>query len=243
MNLGIESETVEFKKSTGKLKEGVESIASILNKHGHGTLYFGVRPNGDVCGQEVAESTLHQISQAIGSSIEPRITPQIEVLEDDGRNYVCIQFHGDEAPYACKGTYRIRTADEDVIMAAAQIESAMAKRIETKDPWDGRTSRRPISDVDEDALRAYVMRGNGKGRIPFEFTTTEDVLSRLDLLRDGKLTNAADVLFCPSKTIGLKMGILATHTRTSPRHSTDQGISSRTERAFPASRSFAPRLA
>ena len=214
MNLGIENETTEFKKSTGELKEGVESIASILNKHGHGTLYFGVKPNGGVCGQEVAESTLRQISQAIGSSIEPRITPQIEVLKDDDRSYVCIQFHGDEAPYACKGTYRIRTADEDIIMTAAQIESAMAKRIEAKDPWDGRTSRRPIADVDEVVLRAYVKRGNDKGRIPFEFTTTEDVLSRLNLLRDGSLTNAADVLFCPSKAIGLKMGILAAHTRT-----------------------------
>lgn len=123
-------------------------------------------------------------------------------------------FQSSEAPYACKGTYRIRTADEDIIMTAAQIEAAMAVRIEAKDPWDGRMPGRPISDVDEETLRAYVKRGNAKGRIPFEFTAAEDVLSRLGLLRDDGLTNATDALFCPSKVIRLKMGILATHSRT-----------------------------
>lgn len=37
----MESETVEHKKSTSELKEGVSSIAAILNKHKAGELYFG----------------------------------------------------------------------------------------------------------------------------------------------------------------------------------------------------------
>ena len=45
MNLGIETETLEFKKSTGELKEAVQSICAILNKHQHGELYFGVKPD------------------------------------------------------------------------------------------------------------------------------------------------------------------------------------------------------
>ena len=35
MNLGIESETLEFKKTTGELEKAVDDIASMLNKHGH----------------------------------------------------------------------------------------------------------------------------------------------------------------------------------------------------------------
>lgn len=50
MNLGKETETLEFKKTTGEMKEAMVSITSILNKHGIGTLYFGVKPNGDVVG-------------------------------------------------------------------------------------------------------------------------------------------------------------------------------------------------
>lgn len=36
MNLGKENETIEFKKSTGKLKEAMNDICAILNKHGEG---------------------------------------------------------------------------------------------------------------------------------------------------------------------------------------------------------------
>ena len=43
MNLGIESEKIEFKKSTSELIEGVISISAMLNKHGEGMVYFGVK--------------------------------------------------------------------------------------------------------------------------------------------------------------------------------------------------------
>ena len=54
MNLGKETETLEFKKTTGELKSAMISISSILNKHGVGTLYFGVKPNGEVVGQDIS---------------------------------------------------------------------------------------------------------------------------------------------------------------------------------------------
>lgn len=46
MNLEIETETLEFKKSTGELKEAMNSISAILNKHQQGEIYFGVKPDG-----------------------------------------------------------------------------------------------------------------------------------------------------------------------------------------------------
>lgn len=215
MNLGMETEQVEFKRSTAELKEGIASIVSILNKHGGGTLYFGVKPNGDVVGQDVAESTLREISQAVGNSIEPRITPSIEVRGDgEGRSYIVVEFSGKDAPYACKGMYRVRTADEDVTMTAEQLERLIASRMNRKAPWDRRPSHRSLEDVDEDVLRAYVERGNKCGRIPFSFSNAIDVLGRLGLLVDGRLSNAADVLFCPSVAVQLKMGILESHSRT-----------------------------
>lgn len=61
MNLGSESEFVEFKKSTGEHKEALQAISAMLNKHGRGDLYFGVRDNGDVIGQMVSDSTVKQI--------------------------------------------------------------------------------------------------------------------------------------------------------------------------------------
>ena len=48
MIIGTESETVEFKQTTGEKKEAMESISAILNKHCRGTLYFGVDNSGFV---------------------------------------------------------------------------------------------------------------------------------------------------------------------------------------------------
>ncbi len=77
-NIGDETEQVEFKKSTGELKEAVISIAAILSKHGSGDLYFGVKNNGDVIGQEISDKTTREISQAIGNHLRPVIYPEIK---------------------------------------------------------------------------------------------------------------------------------------------------------------------
>lgn len=74
MNLGKESETVEHKRSTSELREGMESAASILNKHGRGALHFGARPSdSEVVGQDVSEKTLRDVSQAFSNRIDPRV--------------------------------------------------------------------------------------------------------------------------------------------------------------------------
>ena len=82
-------------------------------------------------------------------------------------------------------------------------------------PWDEWESDRPILDIDEEELRAFVSRGNACGRIEEPFASVEATLEGLGLLRGDHLTNAAEVLFCTSRDVELKMGILATHARTS----------------------------
>lgn len=65
MRLGIEGESLEFKKSTAQLSKAMNDVASILNKSGSGILYFGVPPDGEVAGQEVNASTLNDVAETI----------------------------------------------------------------------------------------------------------------------------------------------------------------------------------
>lgn len=62
-----ESETLELKRSTSGMKEAIISIVSILNKHQEGKLYFGIRKNGKVIGQQISDKTIRDISQAISN--------------------------------------------------------------------------------------------------------------------------------------------------------------------------------
>lgn len=94
MKFDLESETLEFKKSTSELKEACISIGAILNKHGVGTLYFGIKPDGTVIGQNVSESTLRDVSRAIYESIHPQIYPVIDKVALEDKAVIKVEFNG-----------------------------------------------------------------------------------------------------------------------------------------------------
>ena len=217
MNLGPETEYVEHKKSTGEHREACESIASMLNRHGRGIVYFGVRNDGEVLGQDVSDATIRDLGEEIERKISPKVRPAIDTLPVEGsdRQYIRVDFSGSDAPYSCDGRYRVRVNDRDVLMTPDELERAFAERANRLHPWDERPSERPVSDVNEATLRAFVERGRERGRISFEYEDAFRTLARLGLLTaDGGLTNAADVLFCESRYVQLKAGLFANERRT-----------------------------
>ena len=87
MNLGFEDEYQEFKEGLGQLDKGLKSITSMLNKHGHATVYFGVDDNGNICGLSIGKNSLMDIRNRIRDKIEPRIYADIQELTDEnGKN-------------------------------------------------------------------------------------------------------------------------------------------------------------
>ena len=147
MNLGRENETLEFKKSTGELKEAVISIASILNKHQKGELYFGVKPDGTPAGQDVSEKTLREISQAIAAHIEPKIFPEISTVVFDGHECVLVRFEGYNTPYFAYDVARIRVADEDRVMSQPELVRYLQQKDNVESAWERTVSDYPVSDV------------------------------------------------------------------------------------------------
>jgi len=162
-SLGTETEQIEFKKSTGELKEGVISIAAILNKHGSGKLYFGVKNDGTVIGQEVNDTTLRTISQAIGSHIHPTIYPTVTQERHGEKTVVLVSFYGNRRPYLAYNIPRIRVADEDLIMEQTVYEEIIRNRENISLSWESQPSKYKISDIDRET---FSHRRNGlAGRI------------------------------------------------------------------------------
>ena len=123
MNLGSETEVIEFKKSSSELKEGIISLSSMLNKHGEATLYFGIKNDGTVMGQEIGDNTLRNISQGIANHIKPQIIPTISVILMDHKNIIKVEARGNEVPYSAYGKYYVRSADEDRELSPNQLKS------------------------------------------------------------------------------------------------------------------------
>ena len=198
MKIGKESEKLEFKRSTAEFREGVISIAAMLNKHGGGELYFGVRNDGSPMGMDISEKTLRDISQAIANHLEPKIYPKINEVFIDEKSCAHIEFAGEESPYYAYNRAYIRVADEDRVLSPAELENYILKKNTGRDTWDSDVYDKTAGDVGEDVLREYLERANSAGRIDSTYTTKEDILNKLYLTDSGKLRNAAYVLFAGS---------------------------------------------
>ena len=68
-----ESETTEFKETTGKRREAAQTLCAMLNHHG-GCVIFGVTPNGQVAGQQVSDKTIEEVVAEI-RMIDPPAFP------------------------------------------------------------------------------------------------------------------------------------------------------------------------
>ena len=214
-SIGAETEQIEFKKSTGELKEAVISIASILNKHGSGKLYFGVKNNGEVIGQEISENTLRDVSQAISYHIKPAIYPEIAVKTYGKLKVICVKFDGNRAPYLAYNIPRIRVADEDKVMDQETYDELLSRRGNTLKSWELQVSEYTLNDIVETDFKSYLKKAKEVGRIDFESDEPAVVMDKLELLaKDGvHLLNAGAVLFCPSSMNDVQMAKFATNVK------------------------------
>ena len=71
-----ESETLEFKTTTGQRGEAAKTMCAMLNTRG-GYVLFGVTPEGRVIGQQVGGKTIEDVSAEI-RRIDPPAFPAIE---------------------------------------------------------------------------------------------------------------------------------------------------------------------
>lgn len=214
---GMENEQIEYKKSTGELKEGIISMVAILNKHGSGKLYFGVKNDGTVIGQDVSDGTLRTISQTIKNNVTPTIFPEISIKElPSGKALICVRFEGDRQPYLAYKIPRIRIADEDLEMDQDTYAEMLIDRNSEKYSWENQTSRYTVADIDMEDFKSYLNKARSVERITFENDDPESVMEKLELMSDDgvHLLNAGAALFCDVSTNDVQMAKFATDVKT-----------------------------
>jgi ATP-dependent DNA helicase RecG len=212
-SLGSETEQLEFKTSTGELKEAVISIAAILNKHGMGKLYFGVKNDGTVVGQEINDTTLRAVSQAISNHLRPAIYPTIVKKQIGRRKVVLVEFEGNQQPYLAYNIPRIRVADQDLVMEQPKYEKLLRQRDNIIYSWESQRSKYKISDIDPKILNNYLQKAKEVGRITFDNEQPEEVLTKLELTDGEWLLNAGAALFVSSGINELQMAKFASDER------------------------------
>ena len=94
--VGDESRTLELKKTTGELKDGMHTACAFLNTDG-GWLIFGITPKSlKIIGQEVTDNTQQEIAQAL-AGLEPMVDVKVEyvdVPDYPGKKVIAMHFDG-----------------------------------------------------------------------------------------------------------------------------------------------------
>ncbi len=127
MNLGYQSETMEYSQSLAQLRKGMIDITAILNKHGAGVIYFGVDSDGEVIGCRQGPNSKDLILSRIAEDINPPIEPEISFEKAEGRDYVKVAFEGAYPPYSCRNRYFIRVGPCNFMMSASLLKELILR--------------------------------------------------------------------------------------------------------------------
>ena len=214
-----ETETVELKKSLAELKQGLISLAAMLNKHGQAELWFGIAPNGKAVGLEINEKTLRDVSQAITAHIEPAIYPHITQQRIDGKHCLHIKAEGWQQPYLAYGRAYMRVADEDKKLSASELKNLILQNNQDALRWESEPSGLTLEQLNPEKISRFLALAG----LPPD--SAASALEKLDLLRQGVPLNAAKLFFSDAP-IQLRCAVFATHTSSTiiDRHDFDGDI-------------------
>jgi len=81
-----ESETLEFKKSLSEWKEIVETVSAFSNTKG-GFIIVGLDDHKSLVGITIGKGTIENLTDKILNNTEPKIYPEIEVVNKERKNY------------------------------------------------------------------------------------------------------------------------------------------------------------
>ena len=201
-----ESETLEFKETTGTRREATMTVCAFLNQGG-GQVLFGVAPGGVVVGQQVGERTIEELSAEL-RQIDPPAFPTVErVPVDGGREVIAVSTgQGASRPYTYRGTAYRRVGNTTLAMSSDEYSRMLFERMHSEQRWENQPATGwSIDDLDLAEIRRTIAEAIRRGRLDPVGEDPADLLRGLGLLRDGVLLRAAAVLFGSTERLEFEM--------------------------------------
>ena len=202
-----ESETLEFKRTTGTRRGAARSVCAMLNQRG-GHVLFGVTPEARVFGPQVSERTIEKVSAEI-RRIDPPAFPAIlrVQLADDREVVVCSREPGGCEAVCLPGHRLSPSGNTTVAMSADEYKRMLFERTHSEQSWENQPAVGwSVEDLDVAEIQRTVTEAIRRGRLEDPGTQdSAELLRGLGLFRDGVLWRAAVVLFGYTDRIEFEM--------------------------------------
>lgn len=189
---GGESQNIEYKENWRD--EYLKWICGFANANG-GRMYIGVNDEREIVGVANSKRLMEDIPNKIITTLG--IVADVNLMQEDGLDYIEIIVEPCNIPIAYKGIYHYRSGSTKQELRGAALQHFILKKMGRS--WDDISNdRATLDDIDRKAIEYFLRKGIEAQRIPEEQrnAATEDVLTSLHLLDDeGHLKNAALLLF------------------------------------------------
>ena len=186
-----ESQNIEYKESWRD--EYLKWVCGFANAQG-GKIYIGCDDNGNVVGINNSKKLLEDIPNKVRDAMG--IIVGVNLLAEDGKEYIEIDVPSYPVGISCKGVYHYRSGSTKQVLTGPALEAFLLRKHGAT--WDN--SPMPaftMDDVDDNVVAAFKKLAAKKGRIDSNLLDEpkEVLLDRLHLVNGNYLTNAAMLLF------------------------------------------------
>lgn len=192
-----ESETVEFKRTTGGRREATRTLCAMLNHRG-GRVLFGVEADGRVVGQQVSDHTIEEVAQEL-REIDPPAFPTIDrVPLGNGREVLIVSVStGQNRPYSYRGQAYRRVGNTSQTLSRDEYNRMLLERLHGEQRWENQPAAGwSVADLDAAEITKTIDEAIRRGRVEDPGTRDlEELLRGLGLMKEGVLLRAALVLF------------------------------------------------
>ena len=162
-------------------------------------MLFGVDHKGRIAGQGVSEQTRHEIAASF-QRFEPPAHVDIERVKLAHGNEVLalrVEANAEYVPFTFAGVPYERVGNTTRKMPQTRYEALLLKRGHAKSRWENQPAEGiRLEDLDrEEILRTRAAAIEQRRITAATSTDVGDILDRLGLRLDGRITNAAQVLY------------------------------------------------
>jgi len=192
-----ESETQEFKLSTGQRTEAVRSLCAFLNHRG-GRVLLGVDAQGYIVGQDVSDKTLADIAHEL-RAIDPPVLPSIErIALASGREVLAVTIErGARRPHTFHGEAYRRVGTTNRQLSREEYGQILLEQLHSTVRWESELATGwTIADLDAAEIVRTLEEAIRRGRADDPGTRDlAEILRGLGLIKDSQILRAAVVLF------------------------------------------------
>src|SRR5665213_2150698 len=198
-----ESDRLEFKRTTGQRTDAAKTVCAMLNGLG-GFVIFGIGNKGELVGQEIGQRTVEDVANEL-SRIDPPAFPEIETVTlTAGRSFIVLRVSGSGGLYNFNGRYYLRVGATTRPMPRHEYERRLMERLHATTRWENQPVPAGISfaDLDAEEIRLTLRNAIDLGRLTApKNRDIKSILRGLELFHEGKLLNAAVVLYGKSERL------------------------------------------